>query len=72
LLTLEALRGRGLGVVGVVLNGPPNPENRQAIERFGEVEVIAEVPRLEPLTRDTVRAAAAGFDPGGVLAGSFR
>jgi dethiobiotin synthase len=72
LLTLEALRSRGLGVAGVVLNGPPNAENRLAIERFGEVAVIAEVPRLDPLTAETLRAAASRLDPAGVLADCFR
>lgn len=46
LLTLEALRHRSLPVAGVVLNGPPNPANRDAIERFGKVRVIAELPPL--------------------------
>ena len=34
LLTLEALRGRGIAVLGAVLDGPLNLENRRAIERF--------------------------------------
>ena len=72
LLTLEALRKRGLGIVGVVLNGPQNPENRLAIERFGKVEVVGEVPRLEPLTAEALAAAAARFDPEAILAGCFR
>lgn len=72
LLTLEAMRSRGLGVVGAVLNGPPNAENRSAIERFGDVKVLGEVPRLEPLTAETLRAEASRFDPEGVLAGCFR
>jgi malonyl-CoA O-methyltransferase len=72
LLTLEAMRARGLGIAGVVLNGPLNPENRLAIERFGEVEVIGEVPRLEPLTAETMRSEALRFDPAEALAGCFR
>lgn len=53
LLTLEALRRRGLTVWGVVLNGPPNDGNRAAIEAYGEVEVVGHV---QPL--DRVDAAA--------------
>jgi biotin synthase len=30
--------------------GPANADNRAAIERFGEVPVVAELPRVEPLT----------------------
>ena len=50
LLTLEALRARGLTVAGVVLNGPPSPSNRAAIEAHGRVRVLAELPRIEAVT----------------------
>ncbi|MCR6631347.1 MAG: dethiobiotin synthase [Magnetospirillum sp.] len=59
LLSLEALRARGLAVAGVVLNGPPNPGNRAAIERFGNVRVLAEIPMLDRLDAETVAEAAA-------------
>jgi adenosylmethionine-8-amino-7-oxononanoate aminotransferase len=68
LLTLEAMRARGLAVAAVVLNGPPNPENRLAIQRHGGVETIFELAPLAPLDGATLRAAAAHFDPEGRLA----
>lgn len=46
LLTLSALRTRHLRIAGVVLNGPANPDNRAAIEHFGGVPVLADLPRL--------------------------
>ncbi len=46
LLTLEALRRRQLPIAGVILNGPPNPDNRDAIERFGAAPVVGELPPL--------------------------
>ncbi len=46
LLSLEALRARGVMVAGVILNGPPSPGNRAAIERHGGVGVLAELPPL--------------------------
>jgi len=49
LLSLGALKSRGLPVAGIVLNGPPNAGNRAAIERFGRVPVLAELPRVDPL-----------------------
>lgn len=67
LLTLEALRARGLETIGVVLNGPRNPENRRAIERFGGVEVVAEIERMERVDREAVEAAARSFDEAGRL-----
>jgi dethiobiotin synthase len=45
LLSVEAARARRIPVLGVVLNGPPNRENASAIERFGEVPVIGQLPR---------------------------
>jgi len=50
LLSLEAIRRRGLPLAGVVVNGPETPHNRAAIERYGQVEVIAEIPWLEQIT----------------------
>ncbi|HUF02876.1 MAG TPA: dethiobiotin synthase [Aridibacter sp.] len=54
LLTLEALRLRGIDVAGVLLNGEPNEENRKAVEGYGKVRVIAEIPRFERLSPDIV------------------
>jgi dethiobiotin synthetase/malonyl-CoA O-methyltransferase len=54
-LTLMALRSRHLPVLGVILTGVPNPANRAAIERFGGVCVLAEIPRLQPLTREALQ-----------------
>ena len=34
LLSLEAIRRRGLALAGVVINGPETPHNRAAIERY--------------------------------------
>jgi dethiobiotin synthase len=67
LLTLEALRRRRVTVAGVVLNGPPNPDNRRAIERIGQVRIIAEVRPIRPMTRHGLRRSARLFDRGGLL-----
>jgi dethiobiotin synthetase len=72
LLTLEALRARGLALAGVVLDGPPNRENRRAIQRFGGVETILELPHLVPLDREEVAAATRHFDRHGHLAPLLR
>ncbi|MBF0310067.1 MAG: dethiobiotin synthase [Magnetococcales bacterium] len=46
LLSLEALRRRGVEVAGVILNGDPDVDNRAAICRYGQVEVLGEIPVL--------------------------
>ena len=43
LLSLEKLRREGLEVMGVVMNGTINSINREAIEYYGEVKVLAEI-----------------------------
>ena len=49
LLTLEALQARSLRVAGVMMMGEPNADNRAAIEKYGHVRVVAEMPFLTPL-----------------------
>jgi dethiobiotin synthetase len=62
LLSLEAIRRRGLTLAGVVVNGPETPYNRAAIERYGQVEVIAEIPWLDQLTPATLMAIEPELD----------
>jgi dethiobiotin synthetase/malonyl-CoA O-methyltransferase len=57
-LTLAALRSRSVPVLGVVLSGPHNPANREAIEQFGNAPVLAEIPPLRPLTRQALEGIA--------------
>jgi dethiobiotin synthase len=62
LLSLEAIRRRGLPLAGVVINGPESPHNRAAIERYGQVEVIAEIPWLDSVDRTALRAIEPEID----------
>ena len=62
LLTLEAMKTRRLELAGVVLNGPENRENRQAIRKFGEVPIIGQIRPIHPLSPENVIRAARGFD----------
>ena len=48
LLTIEALRRRGLAVAGVVMVGPRDPLNRESIEHFGKAPVVAQNRRPRP------------------------
>ena len=51
LLSLEALEQRGIPVLGLVLNGPPHPDNPRTLEQLGKVKVLLELPPLDPLNR---------------------
>jgi len=61
LLSLEALRARGLTVAGVVFSGPPNPGNRDAIAVHGRVRILHELPALPVVSPATIAQAAAAF-----------
>ena len=64
LLTLEALRARSLPLAGVVLVGPPNRDNRAAIQHYGAVDVLGEMPRFPVLSPAALTAwAGDGLDP---------
>jgi len=64
LLTLEALRRRALEAAGVVMVGDRNAENRRAIERYGGVPILGEMPYFNPLDAARLGAwAAAHLDP---------
>jgi dethiobiotin synthase len=68
LLTLEALQTRWLRVAGVLMIGEPNAENRAAIEHYGRVPVIAEMPVLARLDAGALAVwSAKHLDPQGRL-----
>lgn len=62
LLTIEALRARSLTVVGVLMVGPPNAENRDAISTYGRVPVVGMLPWLDPLTPAALAESAMTLD----------
>ena len=55
LLSLEAMRQRRIPVLGLVLNGPPHPDNPRTLEQIGGVPVLAELPRLDPLDASSLQ-----------------
>jgi dethiobiotin synthetase len=68
LLTIEALRSRRIPVAGVVMGGDLNPENRRAIEMYGRVAVLGEMPRFPELSSTILREwACAELDRGSCL-----
>ncbi len=58
LLSLEQLKRRGLVVAGIVMNGEPCPENREALAHYGKTPIIAEV---KPLARVNAEILTACF-----------
>lgn len=66
LMTLDILRRRRIPILGVVLNGQKNPANRQAIEHFGGISVLAEIQPLFAVTASVLASLPPpAFDPPG-------
>jgi dethiobiotin synthetase len=61
LLTLRALNDRGLTVLGVVMNGPKNKSNREALEHYGKCRVVAELEPMRVLTRESIESEFHSF-----------
>jgi dethiobiotin synthetase len=59
LLSLEAMRARGITVLGVAFSGPAEPVAEEAIPRIGSLRHLGRLPHLDPLTAETLGAAFA-------------
>ncbi len=57
LLSLEALRQRGIQPLGVVMVGDINNGNKRAIERYGKTNVIGEIPWLTSFNKTDLMKA---------------
>src|SRR5580692_9989160 len=65
LLSIEALRHRNLDILGIAFIGDGNPESERVICEIGRARRLGRLPRLSPLTRNSLRAAFEdSFDPG--------
>jgi dethiobiotin synthetase len=62
LLTVEALRARGVPILGIAFVGEPIEDTEATIARLGRVRRLGRLPRLDPLTPEALRTAfAAAF-----------
>lgn len=62
LLSIEALRARGVAILGVAFVGEPVEDSEATICAMGRVKRLGRLPRIDPLTPEALRAAfAANF-----------
>jgi len=63
LLTIEALRARGVPILGIAFNGNANEDSEATIAAFGRIKHLGRLPRLDPLDPARLhRAFAESFD----------
>jgi dethiobiotin synthetase len=64
LLSIAALRSRGIDLLGVAFIGESHPESERAICEIGNVRRLGRLPLISPLTGGTLRTAfASSFNP---------
>lgn len=63
LLSLEAMRARNLPVAGIVLSGPENEANKQAIEYYGQIDVLGHIPLIADVNKKTFHQHLEGLRP---------
>jgi dethiobiotin synthetase len=59
LLSIEALRARGVTVAGIVMVGDPHPDNERIVPALSGVPLLGCLPRLDPLDRESLATAMA-------------
>lgn len=59
LMSLEALRSRNIPICGIAFIGEENADSERAIVEIGRVRRLGRLPRLQPLTAETLRQAFA-------------
>lgn len=67
LLTIEALRARSIWVGGVIFSGDAMPDSEATICAMGKIRSLGRIPALDPLTPETLRAAAETLDLAGLV-----
>jgi dethiobiotin synthetase len=71
LLSIEALRARGVALLGIAFIGEENVESERIITEMGRVRRLGRLPHVAPLSRETLREAFAGaFNIDGFLKAS--
>jgi dethiobiotin synthetase len=66
LLSIEALRARGVPILGVLFSGGTNADNEATIAAIGKVHRLGRIPWLDPLNADTLGEAAHAIDLAGL------
>ena len=61
LLTLEALKARGLPIAGIIFNGGSTPSSEDIIQSYSKIRCLGHVPQLKRIDAETVAEQARNF-----------
>lgn len=71
LLSVEAAKASGISIAGIILVGEKDNGLSEIITNFTTVPVLAELPQLQTVSRQTIGEAAQAFSRAGVLESIF-
>lgn len=54
LLSLEALAARGITVEGIIMSGEKSPHNREALEEYGHIPILAELDHMDVINEEAL------------------
>ena len=63
LLSLEALQRRAIPILGIALIGDAHVDNERTLREMGRVPILGRLPRLDPLTPQSLASAFAAAFP---------
>lgn len=63
LMTIEALKSRGIKLLGVIMNGLENESSENFIQNYSGVPVLARIPYINDLSKDGIRRCALQLKP---------
>lgn len=63
LLTISVMRLAGIKIAGVILNGETNEGNKAAIANYGNVKILAEIPLLTQIDKESLIAIQPNISP---------
>jgi dethiobiotin synthetase len=63
LLSLEALQRRAIPILGIALIGDAHMDNERTLKEIGRVPILGRLPRLDPLTPESLASAFAAAFP---------
>ena len=61
LLTIEVLKGRGVPLLGIVMNGPENIPSETFTEHYSHIPIIARIPYFDTLDNQSIVSCAAAI-----------
>lgn len=60
-LSIQALENRDIPLLGVVMSGPLNEENKEAIQHYGKTRVIAQLPVLDEHQKSDLKSVFTSY-----------